>query len=141
MFSALRFRDNANDYRTTCLRRVRNHNLQNKVVVVTGASGALGKELCFAFSKVGATVVMAGRNTTKLEKAKEEILKREIPSSEEFGAPVEGGSLTPMALDLGDYESIQTFVLALKKKYPKGIYALVNNAGVVPSSSKGYQES
>lgn len=46
--------DNANDYRTTALKRVEGKDLTGKVVIVTGASGALGKEIMLALSSVGA---------------------------------------------------------------------------------------
>ena len=134
MFSAFSFRDNANDYRTTALRRVRDGaDVSGKVVVVTGATGAMGKELSFAFYQGGATVVMTGRSMEKATKAKEEVLARQVPESEDF-AGKEGGSIVPMTLDLGDYDSIQAFVKDLKSKFPK-VYALVNNAGAIPGSS------
>ena len=130
--------DNANDYRTTALRRVRGKDMTGKVMVVTGASGALGKVLIFAFYNAGATVIAAGRSVTKLEKAKEEVLKRGIPAKEDF-TKVEGGSIECMALDLADYDSIDSFAKELGKKHPK-IYTFINNAGMIPSQA-GYKES
>ena len=107
-------------------------------MVVTGASGALGKELCFAFYNAGATVVAAGRTMAKLEKAKEQVLAREIPATEEF-TKVEGGTMECMTLDQGNYDSIETFVKELGSKHPK-IHTFVNNAGMTPSRA-GYKES
>ena len=138
--SALWITDNANDYRTTALRRVRGKDLTGKVVVVTGGSGALGKQTAFALYQTGATVILAGRTMSKLQSAKEELLTREIPKKEDFGLPVKGGSYELMVLDLADYKSIDNFVKKLQTKYPK-IYCLVNNAGVVPSLKGGYKES
>jgi len=135
MFSAFSFRDNSNNYRTTALRRVRDGDtdLSGKVIVVTGATGAMGKELSFAFYKGGATVILTGRSLAKAEKAKEDVLAKKIPEKEEFEGK-EGGSVVPMCLDLGDYDSIERFVKDVKAQFPK-VYALVNNAGAIPGSS------
>jgi hypothetical protein len=45
--------DNANDYRTTALKRVEGKDLTGKVVVVSGANGTLGKEMLLALASVG----------------------------------------------------------------------------------------
>ena len=49
------------------------HLLAQRVVLVTGASGGLGREAALAFAQHGATVILHGRNTTRLEKLYDEI--------------------------------------------------------------------
>lgn len=49
--------DSSTDHRTTALRRVRAQDLAGEVVVVTGASGALGKDSSLALYQAGATFV------------------------------------------------------------------------------------
>lgn len=44
------------------------NSLQNRTIVVTGATGGLGTSLCKVLAKAGATVVLVGRNLKKLEK-------------------------------------------------------------------------
>ena len=71
MFSALNVFDNSNDYRTTALKRAQDKNLAGRTVIVTGANGALGKEICLALLTTGVTVVGTARSLGKMEDAKE----------------------------------------------------------------------
>lgn len=48
-------------------------NLNGKVVIVTGGSGAIGSAICKRFAKAGAKVVAAARTLEKLEKVVAEI--------------------------------------------------------------------
>jgi NAD(P)-dependent dehydrogenase (short-subunit alcohol dehydrogenase family) len=48
--------------------------LRDRVVIVTGASGGLGRVLALAFARSGATVVLHGRNVRKLEAIYDEIV-------------------------------------------------------------------
>lgn len=136
--SAFKTWNNANDYRTTPLRRVQTgRDMTGKVVVVTGATGALGKESCFALYNGGATVIATGRSLDKVKTVCDELMTREIPAKEAF-VKKEGGKMVPMQLDIGDYASIREFVTSLKAKHPK-VDVLLNNAGVIPF--KEYTES
>ncbi|CAJ1944323.1 unnamed protein product [Cylindrotheca closterium] len=120
--------DNWNDYRTTSIKRVEGKDLSGKVMVITGATGSLGKEMAFALVSAGATVIMTGRTMAKLEKAKTDVLSRSDSASELKG------SIELMELDLGSYDSIQAFVAALQKAHGDGIDVFVNNAGYCPTS-------
>jgi NAD(P)-dependent dehydrogenase (short-subunit alcohol dehydrogenase family) len=102
--------------------------LSSKVVIVTGASGTLGKEMSLALASVGATVVMAGCNASRLETSKKKILER----AGKAGLTISLDNLVPMTLDLDDYSSVDKFCAEVKAKYDKKIFALVNNAGMVP---------
>ena len=44
-----------------------NHQLKGKVVIITGASSGIGKACALSFSRAGASVVISGRNETKLQ--------------------------------------------------------------------------
>ncbi len=46
---------------------------KDKVVVVTGSSRGIGKEIALAFAKEGASVVVSGRSADSLEKVTKEI--------------------------------------------------------------------
>ena len=100
------------------------------IVVVTGANGSLGKHTCAGLYAAGATVIMAGRSTARIEAARDEVR-----AMVEANGGSRGGSLEIAALDLGDYESIKIFIESLQGR---SIYALVNNAGIHPGSE--YQE-
>jgi len=48
--------------------------MENKVVVITGASSGIGKALAFEFASRGSKVVLAARNTDKLKEVENELL-------------------------------------------------------------------
>jgi len=53
--------------------------LRDRVVIITGASGGLGRALAIACARSGATVVLHGRNVRKLERLYDEIVAAEHP--------------------------------------------------------------
>lgn len=114
--------NNANDYRTTALKRVEGKDLTGKVVVVTGANGTIGKEMLLALASAGATVVATGRSMGSLKEAKAAVIKRHNGKLK--------GKIECFTLDLGDYGSIDAFVLTIKDKFPK-VDVLLNNAGAI----------
>ena len=137
--SAFKIWDNANDYRMTPLRRVQQgRDMTGKVVVVTGATGALGKATSLALYHGGATVIATGRNLQKTQKVCTELQEQSVSDLDKTFVSKSGGKLEAMALDMGDYASIQSFVKTLQSKYSK-VDVLINNAGVIPF--KEYTES
>lgn len=48
-------------------------NLKNRVVVITGASSGLGKQMAYAFAKQGANLVLLARRIEKLNEISQEI--------------------------------------------------------------------
>jgi NAD(P)-dependent dehydrogenase (short-subunit alcohol dehydrogenase family) len=93
--------------------------LKGKILVVTGGNSGLGYESVKAFAEKGAEVVLVSRTIEKGEKAKNEILEV-IPD----------GKIELMQLDLGDLDSVRSFVASFKKKYKK-LDVLLNNAGIM----------
>ena len=88
---------------------------KDKVVVVTGGSGAIGRAICFRFAAEGAQVYVCGRTASKLSDVINEI-------------KAAGGIAFPGILDINNKESIQHFfetVIAEKGK----IDVLVTSAG------------
>ncbi|ONI38779.1 dehydrogenase [Candidatus Epulonipiscium fishelsonii] len=55
--------------------------LKDKVAIVTGATGALGKAVAIAYGMYGAKVIVSGRGAGKLEKLVEEIKSQGIEVS------------------------------------------------------------
>ncbi len=47
--------------------------LANKVILVTGATDGIGKQAALTYAEYGATVILSGRNTKKLEAVYDEI--------------------------------------------------------------------
>ncbi|XP_045785758.1 dehydrogenase/reductase SDR family protein 7-like [Maniola jurtina] len=100
--------------------RKRRNALQGKVVVITGASSGIGEALAHVFYEYGCKVVLASRRRTELDRVKEDLLSKKIPSTEE---PV------VCELDLSNLEQLEPFV---KKIYDTcgQIDILINNGGV-----------
>lgn len=94
-------------------------NLDDKVIVITGANSGLGFECSRILAEKGATIVMAVRTIAKGEQAKADILK-DNPQAQ----------LDVMALDVGDLSSVRAFADAFKAKYDR-LDILLNNAGVM----------
>lgn len=87
-------------------------------IIVTGASGSMGKAASLVLAAKGYPVIMACRNPEKANSVKEEILSK-LPQ-----AP-----LRIMQLDLASMQSIREFAAALRGTRPAG---LLNNAGTMP---------
>lgn len=56
-----------------------NQSLQDRVILITGASGGLGREAALRFAAQGATVLLLGRNEEKLNSLYDEILAAGFP--------------------------------------------------------------
>ena len=92
--------------------------LEGKIYVVTGANSGIGFETSFALAYKKAKVIMACRNLTKANLAKEKILSK-IPDAE----------INLMEYDQASFELINKFILDLTSTYPS-IDGIVCNAGV-----------
>ncbi|WP_226477300.1 SDR family oxidoreductase [Pseudomonas sp. MWU16-30323] len=95
-------------------------NIQNKVVLITGASSGIGEAAARLIAAKGARVVLGARRTERLDN-----LVREIQA--------EGGSASASALDVTDLASMQAFVAFAKAQHGK-VDVIINNAGVMPLS-------
>jgi NAD(P)-dependent dehydrogenase (short-subunit alcohol dehydrogenase family) len=93
--------------------------LNNKIIIVTGANSGLGFEATKIFASKGATIIMACRSIERANEARDLILKE-----------IKNANLVAMDLDLGSLKSIKAFVLDFKKKYNQ-LDILLNNAGVM----------
>ena len=47
-------------------------------ILVTGATGHLGTQICYSLADSGANVLVNGRNKTKVEKIVNQIIKKEL---------------------------------------------------------------
>ncbi|MCB0411906.1 MAG: SDR family NAD(P)-dependent oxidoreductase [Bdellovibrionales bacterium] len=83
-----------------------------QTLFITGATSGIGKELARAFQRKGCTVIILGRDKTKLEK-----IVQENPG------------LHYEVLDVRDFEQVQACAKRIKEKYGT-IQTLINNAGV-----------
>lgn len=91
-------------------------NVQNKVVVITGASQGLGKTLAEKLAKEGARVVLIARSVDKLKKIASDLQKKHLQA--QF-----------FACDIKDRIQITHTVQQILQQ-EKTIDILINNAGV-----------
>lgn len=53
--------------------------LKNKIILITGSSQGLGKEIAYNYAKAGATVILLARDRKKLEETYDKIVKSKLP--------------------------------------------------------------
>tara|TARA_Y100000815_G_scaffold250702_1_gene253664 strand:+ start:277 stop:1020 length:744 start_codon:yes stop_codon:yes gene_type:complete len=94
--------------------------LQNKTIIVTGASSGIGEATAETLAKAGANVVITARRTEKLEK-----LKQRIES--------DGGKAHFVTADVVSKDDWKNVITETHDKFGK-VDALVNNAGLMPLS-------
>ena len=96
-----------------------NGRLANKIALVTGAAGNLGSEICRAFAREGAFVIMTGRTADRIEAARTSLI-------EDTGVAAE--RISTAVLDGADPDSVRAAVAKLKTEFGR-IDILINNAG------------
>ena len=92
--------------------------LANQIAVVTGGSRGIGRGICLALARQGATVVAAARDAAKLKSRADEVAGAEG-----------GGKIVPKPLDVTSRPAIDEFVEQVIGEFSK-IDILVNNAGI-----------
>lgn len=90
--------------------------LEDKTIVVTGASSGLGKGLATAYARAGANIVLASRTFSKLEE-----LAHEIESG--------GGNALAVRTDVTKSADVDNLLKASLDRFGS-IYVLLNNAGI-----------
>ncbi len=93
------------------------YNFKDKTVVVTGSSRGLGREIALVFSKAGANLVLASRDSEKLKVVAEEIKS-------------EGGRVLPFSVDVTNKEQVEALMEKACDEFGQ-IDVLINNAGVI----------
>jgi NAD(P)-dependent dehydrogenase (short-subunit alcohol dehydrogenase family) len=105
--------------RLECLMR-----LTGKVAIITGGGSGIGKAIALAFVREGAKVVIAGRDSKKLDRAAAEIC----------------GECLAVSADVSSASSVEKLVSATLGRF-KQINILVNNAAVLlPGTAESLSE-
>jgi NAD(P)-dependent dehydrogenase (short-subunit alcohol dehydrogenase family) len=89
----------------------------SKTIIVTGASGAIGKAIARQIAAKGHEVIMVCRDGKKAEEAKNEILENTKNSS--------------VSVEIADLSRLSE-IKALAQRIQKPVFALVNNAAATP---------
>ncbi len=92
------------------------YNLEDKVVVVTGASSGIGEAIALELARKGAKLVIAARNIEKLE-----CLASKISS--------DGKEVLVVPTDVSKEEDCRTLIQNAVEKFGT-VHALINNAGI-----------
>lgn len=92
--------------------------LKDKVILVTGATAGIGKEIAMTYAKHGATVILLSRDTRKLEKVYDEIEAAGYPQP----------AFLPVNLQNNDPQQYQQVAEVIEKEFGH-LDALVHNAG------------
>ena len=87
-------------------------NLKNKKILITGATGGIGKSIVEKFYNLESKIIATGTNEEKLEK-----LKKKFPN------------INTEKFKLDEHKKIEEFIDKIEKKLD-GIDILVNNAGI-----------
>ncbi|MEH1928117.1 SDR family oxidoreductase [Nostoc sp.] len=93
-------------------------NVENKVIVITGASSGIGEATAKLLAQNGANVVLGARRTEKLEAIVKEIR-------------YQGNTAEFKAVDVTDREDVKGFIHFAKEKFGR-VDVIFNNAGVMP---------
>ena len=94
--------------------------LKDKIILVTGAGDGIGRVAALTYANYGATVVLLGRTTTKLESVYDEIIAS--------GAPEPG--IAPIDLATATPDEIQKLAEVMEEQYGR-LDGLLHNAGVL----------
>lgn len=87
---------------------------RNKVVVITGATGGVGRATAWEFAKQGAKIALLARGAEQLEGTKREVEKL-------------GGQALPIQCDVGDYNQVENAAQRTEEEFGP-IDVWVNNA-------------
>ena len=94
--------------------------IENKVVIITGASSGLGEATARRLAKHGAKLMLAARREERLQELVSQIEK-------------DGGTAKYQVTDVSDRSEVEALAKATKQAYDR-IDVLVNNAGLMPLS-------
>lgn len=94
--------------------------LENKVVLVTGASGGLGRTAARIFAREGATVIVAARREAECIDTVDQIREN-------------GGTASFIKADITDDESIANLFMSIEAEYGR-LDGALNNVGIQPDA-------
>ena len=116
---------NENSYQPLSHEQIRNFvaeddSLEGKVILVTGAGDGIGRVAALTYARFGATVLLLGRTTSKLEAVYDEI--------ESMGG--KQPAILPMDLETASYDEMQKLERLIDKEFGQ-LDGLLHNAGIL----------
>ena len=101
--------------------------LNNKVVLICGASSGIGEELAYQLASHGAKLVLVARSQNKLDKVKTELLKRGTPDD----------NILDLSFDFSDVAGSKMVVEQTLSKFGALDYLVSNHAAMVTAPFLG----
>lgn len=98
--------------------------MNDTICLITGANGGIGLETARALARRGATVVMAGRDAAKIDRAVAEVTRT---------APA--GRAEPLVCDLASWRSVREAAEQFRARHAR-LDLLINNAGLYLSDHR-----
>src|SRR6185369_18052842 len=98
--------------------------LRGRVCLVTGATRGLGKATALGLARLGATVVLLGRDEHALVTARDDVSERSL-----------NPNVSTLVADLASFDAIRAGARELAARHPE-LHVLVHNAGVNPTRRK-----
>jgi NAD(P)-dependent dehydrogenase (short-subunit alcohol dehydrogenase family) len=98
--------------------------LRGRVCLVTGASRGLGKATALGLARLGATVVLLGRDERLIAAARDDVAERSL-----------NPDVSTLVADLASFDAIRSGARELAARHP-ALHVLVHNAGVNPTHRK-----
>lgn len=95
--------------------------LRDKVVLITGANGGIGKSLAVEFVRAGAIVVISSRNDDNLQ-----VLAQRLRN--------DGGQVLPLRCDVAEREQVAALGVTIAERIGP-VQILINSAGIAPAAS------
>jgi 3-hydroxy acid dehydrogenase/malonic semialdehyde reductase len=100
--------------------------LENKTVLITGASAGIGKACAKAFAEAGANLLLTARRVERLNELAEELVSKH------------GIKAKSIKLDVRNHNDVKNTLSSLEDEW-KNIDVLINNAGLARGFSKIYE--
>ncbi|WP_278369618.1 YciK family oxidoreductase [Pseudoalteromonas lipolytica] len=96
--------------------------LKDKVILITGAGDGIGRVAALTYAKQGATVILLGKTTSKLEAVYDEIINAGGPQP----------AIVPMDLKGATKQNYRDLAATIEQQFGK-LDGLLNNAGILGS--------
>src|SRR6476660_3400565 len=93
--------------------------VKEKVCVVTGASGGIGKQVALGLARQGARVVIVSHSKERAEKAVDEVVHMSLNPHVDL-----------VIADLSTHEGVRAAAAEIDRRYGQ-LHVLVNNAGLL----------
>jgi retinol dehydrogenase-12 len=98
--------------------------MENKVILITGSTDGIGKQIAIDLAELGATVLIHGRNRARCENTLTEIKKKTGNQSLDF-----------FVADLASLGQIRNLAEEIKSRHDQ-LDVVINNAGVIENQRK-----